>query len=104
MFPPGDFVNRAFFSKTMGMPCFAVNFDDMKECDAPESNNTIAGAELTGNLPRTTSGVSSASWVVTKLTRPHPKDRLVLLGCAGACDSARPAADTAGLGVGLTDT
>ncbi len=61
IFPPGDFVNKGFFNKTVGMPCFATNLDDMNECDAPESNKTVAGAEFTTNLPRTTFGVSSAS-------------------------------------------
>src|SRR6266542_6022240 len=84
MSPPGDCVKRGFFSKMVGMPCFATNFDDIKECDAQKSNNTVAGAELTKNLPRTTSGVSSASWVVTRLTRPLPKDWLVLLVGADA--------------------
>jgi len=79
MFPPGDFVNRGFF-KTVGMPCLVTNFDDMKECDALESNNTVAEAELIINLPRTTSGVSSASYAVTWLIWPLSKDWLVLLG------------------------
>ena len=52
MFPPGDFVNRGFFNKTVAMPCFAVNFDDMKECDAPESNNIVARC----NIPDTLAG------------------------------------------------
>ena len=73
MSPPGDWVIRGFFSKTVGMPCFAANFDDMNECDAPESNNTVAGAELIMKLPRTTSGVSFASCAVTWLTRPLRK-------------------------------
>jgi hypothetical protein len=29
-----------------------------KECDAPESNNTWAGTELTGNVPKMTSADS----------------------------------------------
>jgi hypothetical protein len=28
------------------------------ECDALESNKTVAGTELTGNVPSTTTGVS----------------------------------------------
>ena len=38
---------------------------DTKEWEAPESNRTKAGTELTGNVPKTTSGAawaSSARW------------------------------------------
>jgi hypothetical protein len=28
----------------------------MSECDAPESNKTVAGTKLTGNVPNTTPG------------------------------------------------
>jgi hypothetical protein len=34
--------------------CFVTNWSVMKECDAPESNKTVAGIELTGNVPNTT--------------------------------------------------
>jgi hypothetical protein len=42
----------------MGMPCFATNSAEIKECDAPESNKTDAGAELMRNIPNTTSRAS----------------------------------------------
>jgi hypothetical protein len=39
----------------MGSWCRTTNDDDIKECDAPESNKTIAGCELARNIPNTTS-------------------------------------------------
>jgi hypothetical protein len=39
----------------MGRLCFATKLDVMKECDAPESNKTIAGCEFARNIPNTTS-------------------------------------------------
>jgi hypothetical protein len=44
---------------------FAMKFSVMKEWDAPESNSTLAGVELTRNVPRTMSGASAASSAVT---------------------------------------
>ncbi len=40
----------------------------MNECVAPESKSTVAGIELTGNVPSTTSGAESKS-TVALLTR-----------------------------------
>jgi hypothetical protein len=37
------------------MPYFVTNWAEIKECDAPESNKTDAGAEFTRNIPNTTS-------------------------------------------------
>jgi hypothetical protein len=39
----------------MGRLCFAANFDDMKECDASESNKTVTGCQFIRNIPNTTS-------------------------------------------------
>jgi hypothetical protein len=39
-------------------PLFLANGLVTKEWDAPESNRTVAGIELTGNVPRTISGAS----------------------------------------------
>jgi hypothetical protein len=33
------------------MLCFSTKFEDMNECDAPESNNMVAKTELTRNSP-----------------------------------------------------
>ena len=43
----------------------------MNECDAPESNKTDAGQELTRSVPKTTSCASLASSAVTWFTRPR---------------------------------
>jgi hypothetical protein len=39
----------------MGSWCLTTNDDDIKECDAPELNKTVAGCELARNIPNTTS-------------------------------------------------
>jgi hypothetical protein len=36
--PPGELTIMVYFMMVMGRLCFATNFDDTKECDAPESN------------------------------------------------------------------
>ena len=56
MSPPGVRVNRGVFvfSSTVGILCLSTKLDDMNECDAPESNNTVARVELTRNSPSTT--------------------------------------------------
>jgi hypothetical protein len=53
--PPGELTSMACFIIVMDRCCFATNDDDIKECDAPESNKTIAGCELVKNIPNTTS-------------------------------------------------
>jgi hypothetical protein len=42
----------------MGRLCFSTYIADMKEYDAPESNNTTAEVSLTKNILMTTSGAS----------------------------------------------
>ena len=54
MSPPGVLVNRGVFSSTIGILCSSTKLDDMNECDAPESNNTVARVELTRNSLSTT--------------------------------------------------
>ena len=49
---------RGNFSSTVGILCSSTKLNDIKECDAPESNKTEAEWELTGNVPITTSGAS----------------------------------------------
>jgi hypothetical protein len=39
----------------IGRLYLATELDDMNECDAPESNKTIAGCELARNIPNITS-------------------------------------------------
>ena len=50
MSAPGIRVNRGNFSSTVDILCFSTKLDDMNECDAPESNNIVARAELTRNF------------------------------------------------------
>jgi hypothetical protein len=38
----------------IGRLCFATNFNDMKECDAQESNKMVVVCEFAGNIPNTT--------------------------------------------------
>jgi hypothetical protein len=54
MSDPGVRVIRGNFSITVGNLCFSIKLDDMNECDAPESNNTVASTESTKNSPSTT--------------------------------------------------
>jgi hypothetical protein len=63
--PPGELTSMVHFMMVMGRLCFATNFDDMKEYDAPESNIIIVGCEFVGNIPNTTSLDYWASSVVT---------------------------------------
>jgi hypothetical protein len=42
----------------MGRLCFSTYAMDMKECNAPESNNITAEVPLMKNIPMTTSGAS----------------------------------------------
>jgi hypothetical protein len=53
--PLGELTSMACFIIDMGRWYFATNVDDLKQCDAPESNRTIVGCELAKNIPNTTS-------------------------------------------------
>jgi hypothetical protein len=53
--PLGELTIMVYFMMVMGRLCFAANFDAMKECDALESNKTVAGCEFARNIPNTTS-------------------------------------------------
>jgi hypothetical protein len=68
--PSGELTIMVHFMIVMGKLCLATNFDDMKECDAPESNKIIAGCEFAKNIPNTTSWDCWASSIVTWLTLP----------------------------------
>ena len=52
---PGEFTSIALGMEQSGMEYLAMYCVDMKVCDAPESNKTDAGAELTKNIPNTAS-------------------------------------------------
>jgi hypothetical protein len=53
--PPGELISMVCFMIVMGSWCLTINDDDIKECDAPESNKTVARCELARNIPNTTS-------------------------------------------------
>jgi hypothetical protein len=53
--PPGDLTSMVCFMVVIGRLYFATKIDDMNECDAPESNKTIACCELLRNIPNITS-------------------------------------------------
>jgi hypothetical protein len=53
--PPGELTIMVYFMMLMGRLCFTTNFDDMKECNALESNKIIVGCEFARNIPNTTS-------------------------------------------------
>jgi hypothetical protein len=53
--PPGELTSMVCFMIVMGSGCLTTNDDDIKKCDASESNKTVAGCELARNIPNTTS-------------------------------------------------
>jgi hypothetical protein len=63
--PPGELTSMVYFMMVIGRLCFATNFDDMKECDAPESNKIVAGCEFARKIPNTTCWDCWASLVDT---------------------------------------
>jgi hypothetical protein len=68
--PPSELTIMVYFMMVMGRLCLAINFDDTKECDAPESKKIVAGCEFARNIPNTTSWDCWASSAVTWLTMP----------------------------------
>jgi hypothetical protein len=53
--PLGELTKKVYFMMVIGRLRFATNFDDIKECDALESNKLVVGCEFAGNIPNTTS-------------------------------------------------
>jgi hypothetical protein len=53
--PLGELRSMVCFMIVMGSWCLTTNDDDIKECNAPESNKTVAGRELARNIPNTMS-------------------------------------------------
>jgi hypothetical protein len=41
--PLGELINRCVFVELLGTSCFVTNRSVINECDAPESNKTVAG-------------------------------------------------------------
>jgi hypothetical protein len=56
--PFGEPISKCVFIELIGILCFATNCSVMNECDAPESNKTVAGTELKGNVSSTIPKVS----------------------------------------------
>jgi hypothetical protein len=52
---PGELTSMVYFMIVMGSWCFTTNDDDIKECDTPESNKTVAGCEIARNISNTMS-------------------------------------------------
>jgi hypothetical protein len=65
MSPPGELMCNIFLRGYLGMLCFSTNDSVINECDAPESNKTDAGMELTRNIPYTMSASSGTDSAVT---------------------------------------
>src|SRR3954469_9036876 len=100
MFEPGDCTTRRYDKGTISRSCSCANLCETKECEAPESNKTCAGTELTGSIPVTTPGACSARAAVTQLARATVEPGLVLMLRArgGALIIGELAADLGGGG------
>jgi hypothetical protein len=57
---PGELIDISLARSLVDNSCMAIKGLEMNECDAPESNNTLAGIELTERVPMITSEDSSA--------------------------------------------
>jgi hypothetical protein len=71
--PPGELTSMVCFMFVTGRLCFATKLDVMNECDAPESNKTVARCELVRNIPNTTSCAYWASSLVIWFTLLYVK-------------------------------
>src|SRR6187399_2343036 len=68
MSKPGESTDIGVGKACNGISCDNAKGLDMKECDAPESNKTLAGKEFTERLPKMTSEEFSASAAFIRLT------------------------------------
>src|SRR3954470_10929158 len=66
---PGETIDNEPGKSSKDRTCSSANLWETKEWEAPESNNTVAGTELTSNLPSTISDDCWASVTVTLFTR-----------------------------------
>jgi hypothetical protein len=69
--PLGELTIIQFFSTDNGRLYSHTKLATTNECDAPESNNTIALLSLTRIVPMITSGAAWASSMATWFTRAH---------------------------------
>ena len=67
---PGVWITIGLGNRYPTSPPLDINSLVTNEWVAPESNRTVAGTELTRNLPNTTSGVSKASSALMWFRRP----------------------------------
>src|SRR6187399_3260943 len=65
---PGETTDNSLGKLLVTMLCLDAKGYDMKEHVAPESNNTLAGKELTGRLPKMKSDEFSACAAFIRLT------------------------------------
>ena len=77
---PGVRIKRGVGSNIVLKLFLSIKQAETNECEAPESNNTVAEVEFTKNSPYTTSGDACTSSVFTWFTRPCPKFGAFLLG------------------------
>jgi hypothetical protein len=68
--PPEELTNIWHFRRARGRLRFSRYVVDMKECNAPESNNTTVEVSLMKNIAMTTFEASWASSIATWLTLP----------------------------------
>jgi hypothetical protein len=52
--PLGELTSMVCFMVAIGRLCFATKLDDMKECEALESNKIVVGCEFARNIHSTT--------------------------------------------------
>jgi hypothetical protein len=67
-------------SDTVLKPFLSTKQAETNECDASESNNTVAKVEFTRNSPYMTSGATCTSSALTWFTWPCLKFEAFLLG------------------------
>src|SRR6187399_2929808 len=65
---PGESTDIGLGKACNGISCDNAKGLDMKECEAPESNKTFAGKELTERLPKITSEEFSACAAFIRFT------------------------------------
>jgi hypothetical protein len=60
--PHGELTIISHFSRARGRLCFSTYATDMKECDAPELNNTTAKVSLMKHIPMIVSTWLTLPW------------------------------------------
>ena len=73
-------INKGVGSNTVLKLFLSTKLAETDECDAPESNNTVARVEFTRNSSYTTLGAACTSSALTWFTWPCPKFGAFLQG------------------------